>query len=80
MKPTKIIQLGIVATTIALIFPPVHYKKIVNGKFVDYISDGQYDFLHPRKVLHRLDNVGLGISYYTLYNVLLLLQKPYKIS
>ena len=41
MKPTKIIQLGIVATTIALIFPPVHYKKIVNGKFVDYISDGQ---------------------------------------
>lgn len=40
MKSTKIIQLGIAATTLALIFPPVHYKKIVNGKFVDYISDG----------------------------------------
>ena len=40
MKPIKIIQLGILATAIALIFPPIHYKKIVNGKFVDYISAG----------------------------------------
>lgn len=40
MKPIKIIQLGILATAIALIFPPIHYKKMVNGKFVDYISAG----------------------------------------
>lgn len=40
MKTTKIVQLGILATIIAFAFPPVHYRKITNGKFVDYISDG----------------------------------------
>lgn len=40
MKTAKIVQLGILAAVIAFAFPPVHYRKITNGKFVDYISDG----------------------------------------